>query len=249
MDGYNALAPVLVPHLLRVPSSARAVDLLRGWDHQQPADSAAAAYFNAVWRALLARTFDELPKDYKADGGDRWWEVVRGLLEKPASPWWDDRGTPAVETMDQILAAALAGAAAELSDRLGDEPSEWRWGDLHTLELRNQSFGESGVAPVEWLFNRGPEPVSGGSSIVNATGWDAASGYEVDAVPSMRMVVDLGNLDGSRWVQPGGNSGHAFSAHYADQFGPWRRGEMLPMRWDRATIRREATDTLVLKPA
>ncbi|BCB76087.1 penicillin acylase family protein [Phytohabitans flavus] len=249
MDGYNALAPVLVPHLLRVPFDGAARDLLRGWDYQQPVDSAPAAYFNAVWRALLARTFDELPAGHKADGGDRWWEVVRGLLEKPSSPWWDDRGTPAVETMDQMLSAALADASAELTDRLGDDPAAWRWGDLHTLVLRNQSFGESGVGPIEWLFNRGPEPVAGGSSIVNATGWDAAAGYEVDAVPSMRMVVDLGNLDGSRWVQLSGNSGHAFSPHYADQFGPWRRGELLPMRWTRETIRKESKHTLRLVPA
>jgi penicillin G amidase len=249
MDGYNGLGPLLVPHLLRVPSTVGARDLLRGWDFQQPVDSAAAAYFNAVWRALLSRTFDELPADHKADGGDRWWEVVRGLLERPASPWWDDRGTPAVETMDQILSAALSDAAAELADRLGDEPSAWRWGDLHTLTLRNQSFGVSGIEPVEWLFNSDAEPVAGGSSIVNATGWDAATGYEVDAVPSMRMIVDLGNLDGSRWVQLSGNSGHAFSAHYDDQFGPWREGQMLPMRWDPSTIRREASDTLRLKPA
>ena len=249
MDGYNGLAPVLVPHLLRVPSTVDARELLRRWDYQQPVDSAPAAYFNAVWRALLARTFDELPEDDKADGGDRWWEVVRGLLEQPSSPWWDDRTTSTVETMDQVLSAALTDAADELSDRLGDDPSGWRWGDLHTLTLRNQSFGVSGIAPVEWLFNKGPEPVSGGSSIVNATGWDAAAGYDVDAVPSMRMVVDLGDLDASRWVQLSGNSGHAFSEHYADQFGPWRRGELLPMRWDRETIRREAEHTMRLKPA
>ncbi|MGN9908561.1 penicillin acylase family protein [Phytohabitans sp. LJ34] len=249
MDGYNGLAPILVPHLLRVSSTVDARDLLRGWDYQQPVDSAPAAYFNAVWRALLARTFDELPDDYEADGGDRWWEVVRGLLERPSSPWWDDRATSTVETMDQVLSASLVDAADELTDRLGDDPAGWRWGDLHTLALRNESFGESGVAPVEWLFNKGPEPVAGGSSIVNATGWDAADGYEVDAVPSMRMVVDLGDLDASRWVQLSGNSGHAFSAHYADQFGPWRRGELLPMRWDRATIRREAAHTLHLTPA
>ena len=33
--------------------------------------------------------------------------------------------------------------------------------------------------------------MGGGPSIVNATGWNAAEGYAVDWVPSLRMVVDL----------------------------------------------------------
>jgi penicillin amidase len=177
-----------VPALLRAQVSgtaAQAQDLLRGWDFQQPADgpagspqargSAAAAYFNAVWRSLLVRIFDALPAGHKRDGGDRWWEVVRGLLDNPSSPWWDDRGTPAIETADQIIAAAMQDAARELTGRLGDDPSAWRWGTLHQLAVRNQTFRMSGIAPIASLFNHRPAGVAGGSSIVNATGWDAST--------------------------------------------------------------------------
>jgi penicillin amidase len=247
-DNYNGLAAQLVPVLLRQPVSIPAVALLRDWDFQQPADSAPAAYFNAVYRHLLARTFDELPAGHKPDGDDRWWAVLVNLLGQADSPWWDDRSTSRVEHREDILAAALHDAADELTATLGKDPTRWRWGALHTLDLRNQSFGESGIAPIEWLFNHGPVGVSGGSSIVNATGWDAPDGYGVTAVPSMRMIVDMSNLDSSRWVELTGQSGHAFSAHYADQLDLWRTGQTLPMRWDEATIRAEATDTLVLRP-
>ena len=261
-DNRNGFAPALVPALLGVHLTGRAAGaqaLLRGWSFQQPADgrpgsrtgrdSAAATYFNAVWRHLLARLFDELPAGHRPAGGDRWFEVVRGLLATPDSPWWDVAATPARETAPDILRAAQDDATAELDRRLGDRPAGWRWGALHRLTLRNASFGTSGIAPIEWLFNAGPAGVSGGSAIVDATGWDAASGgYEVDAVPSMRMVVDLAHLDTSRWVQLTGNSGHAFDAHYDDQFGLWRTGRNLPMRWDREGIRRTAADTLTLRP-
>ena len=90
--------------------------------------------------------------------------------------------------------------------------------------------------------------MSGGSSIVDATGWDPSAGYGVDAVPSMRMVVDLSNLDGSRWVQLTGESGHPFTDHYRDQFDLWRTGQLLPMRWSAAAVRAASTDTLVLQP-
>jgi penicillin amidase len=258
-DNRNDFAAQIVPTLLDeqvTGQAARARALLRGWDFQQPADgsgatgrsSAAAAYYNAVWRHLLARLFDELPPGHRPAGGDRWFEVVRRLLAQPDSPWWDAKATPATETEPDILRAAQLDAAGELSHRLGDDPTGWRWGAIHRLTLRNATFGSSGIGPVEWLFNRGPAGVSGGSAIVDATGWDAATGYEVDAVPSMRMVVDLADLDASRWVQLTGNSGHAFDAHYVDQFDLWRTGRNLPMRWDEAGIRGATADTLTLRP-
>ena len=49
------------------------------------------------------------------------------------------------------------------------------WGRMHLLGLHSQS----GIGPVEWLFNRDGWKIGGGGSIVNATGWDAAEGYEV----------------------------------------------------------------------
>jgi len=257
-DNFNGLAEEIVPGLLAEPVVTPAADLLKDWDFQQPADgpagspqahsSAAAAYFNAVYRHLLARVFDELPAGYRPNGGDRWWLVLLRLLNQEESPWWDDRSTPKVETRDDIVTAAMNEAADELTHRLGKDPTAWRWGRLHTLTLRNQSLGRSGVAPIEAMFNYGPAAVSGGGSIVDATGWDPSAGYEVNAVPSMRMIVDLSNLDGSRWVALTGESGHAFTDHYRDQFDLWRTGQLLPMRWTEATIRAEATQTLTLQP-
>ncbi|WP_091343364.1 penicillin acylase family protein [Micromonospora rhizosphaerae] len=265
-DNRNGFAPTLVPAVVDAldaadPSdSARvaATELWKEWDFQQPAEgdagsaegrsSAAAAYYNAIWRHLLADTFDELPAGNRPDGGDRWYEVVRGLLAQPGSPWWDRRDTPGVERRDDILRSAATDAAEELRRDQGDRPADWRWGRMHTLTVRNQTFGKSGIGPIEWLFNADPVGVSGGDAIVNATGWNAAAGYEVDAVPSMRMIVDLSNLDASRWIQLTGNSGHAFHPNYDDQFELWRTGRTLPMRWDRTAIAAGAAQTLTLKP-
>lgn len=246
LDTQSAIAPALVPALtsLRLPSGSERVDearaLLARWDYAQSEGSAAAAYFNAVWRHVLLRTFDELPADLPPDGGGRWFEVVGALLARPDASWWDSRDTASVETRDDILRAALGDALDELVDRLGDDPDDWRWGDLHTLTIRNQSLGKSGVSLIESLFNRGPYPVAGGSSTVDAAGWQPADGYDVTWVPSMRMVIDLAELDRSRWVNLTGESGHAFSAHYTDQTELWRTGRDAPMRWRPETIRREA---------
>ena len=252
-DTHDLNADVLVPRLLDVDvpdDVADAQQLLAGWDHNDDRDSAAAAFFNATWRHLLIRTFaDELPDDVKPEGGHRWFLVVRGLLDDPTNPWWDDVTTDAVEHRDDMLRDAMEDAVAELRDRLGDDVTGWRWGSLHTLMLRNASLGESGIALVERLFNRGPYHVAGGTSIVDATAWLAADGYDVVAVPSMRMIVDLGDLDASRWINLTGNSGHAYHPNYVDQTPLWQNLETLPMAFTAPAVDDAANDRLVLRPA
>ncbi len=74
-------------------------------------------------------------------------------------------------------------ARDELTMLQSREPGDWRWGQLHQLELVNPTLGDSGVGLVNSLFNRGPFDLGGGGGIVDATSWDATEGYEVTAVP------------------------------------------------------------------
>ncbi|MGW0195038.1 penicillin acylase family protein [Nonomuraea sp. NPDC003201] len=252
-DTYNGFAETLIPALMRVDlagPSGEARQLLKTWDRMQGLDSTAAAYFNAVWRQVLTLTFDDdLPEAARPAGGDRWYEVVRRLLDAPDDPFWDDVTTKNIkETRDDILRQALASAYQELSDRLGPEVKSWRWGDLHQLKLVNGSLGTSGIAPVEALFNRGPLAVAGGKDAVNATGWNVQKGYEITAVPSMRMIVDLSDTDKSRWINLTGASGHAFHDNYWDQAEAWAKGDLLPMYAKPESIKKAAVHTLKLTP-
>jgi penicillin amidase len=255
LDDRNPMAPVLTPYLLDVGLPAGYYSggkrLLRGWDFGQAADSAAAAYYNAVWRSLLELTFhDQLPEDAWPDGGQRWFAVVARLLEKPGDDWWDDVTTDDVqERRDDILWLAMRAARDELTSKQSPNAEEWRWGDLHELELRSSTLGDSGMGMVERMFNRSGWESGGGSSAVNATSWDAAEGYEVTAAPSMRMVVSLADFDDSRWVSLTGVSGHPFSDHYADQTDLWAEGETLAWAFSRGAVEDAEEDTLTLVPA
>ncbi|TDQ54422.1 penicillin acylase family protein [Actinorugispora endophytica] len=248
MDNENSGARAVVPHLLGAEVSgtaARARELLADWDFQQDADSAPAAFYNSVYRHLVPLVFDELGED-PAIGASRGWVLLSGLLEEPDSPWWRGERTG---TREEALAVAMEQAVEELTVLTGEEdPEDWRWGALHSLTARNASFGTSGIAPVERLFNRGPVEAGGGSSVVNATGWDAADGYAVTTVPSMRMVVDLADQDASRWVNLTGASGHAFHPNYADQMELWANGGTTPMRLSRESVESDAEHTLILRP-
>ncbi|MEP6527291.1 MAG: penicillin acylase family protein [Nocardioidaceae bacterium] len=253
LDTHNANAATLVPYLLKidVPThfARQGQRVLTGWDFTQPADSVAAAYFNVVWKNLLALTFhDQMPESVWPDGGDRWFAVVAGLLKNPESPWWDDVNTDVRETRDDILSEAMVNARDELTMLQAKDPNIWNWGRLHRLELENQSLGTSGIGPIEWLFNRGPYDLAGGTAVVDAIGWDASEGYDVNYVPSMRMVVSLANFDDSRWVNLTGASGHAFSSHYSDQTGLWATGQTWPWVFSRDGVDSATDDTLTLHP-
>jgi penicillin amidase len=142
----------------------------------------------------------------------------------------------------------MSEAHDELSGLLGDS-DDWRWGELHTATFENQSLGQSGIAAIEWLFNRSaPDRVGGGPSIVNAVGWNAAESYVVDWVPSMRMVVDLGDFAESTSIHTTGQSGHAFHANYADMIELWADGGRHPMLWGRSGVEDGAANTLTLTP-
>jgi penicillin amidase len=291
MDNSSEIAKLLVPQMLKIdvddPDVRQAQKLLEGWDYTQDADSAAAAYFNSVWRNVLKLAFgNKLPKELRVrgqclwvepvnttgpadeadkvrecglrdahqaqpDGGDRWFEVVRGLMDDEDSDWWKTSraGTrPGAENRDELFKRAMIDARWELTAKLGKDIDSWSWGRLHRLFLKNQTLGTEGPGFLQYVLNRGPWKLGGGEAAVNATGWNAAGGYGVVWVPSMRMVVNLGDLDKSRWINLGGASGHAYSSHYTDQTGRWAKGDLLPWSFSDKAVADSTSDTLLLKP-
>jgi penicillin amidase len=253
-DNLDLNAETLVPILLEVPvgiENETYRDLLVGWDYQAHMDSPAAAMFEVFWKNLLELTFlDELPQGTEPDGGSRWFEVFADLVERPDDAWWDIPTTTPVEDRDFIFNMAFTAAVNELKVTLGEDAEQWTWGDLHTLNLVNQSLGNSGIGAIDALFNRGGYRISGGTAIVNATGWGATKDepYAVRSLPSMRMIVDLDRLENSLTMHTTGQSGHAYHEHYVDMADPWRQIEYKSMLWDREQVEAEASGYLELVP-
>jgi penicillin amidase len=84
--------------------------------------------------------------------------------------------------------------------------------------------------------------------LVNSTGWNLTKGYFVDWLPSMRMIVDLGDLRNSLTVHTTGESGHAYHPHYIDMADLWRNIQYYPMLWNEQAIVSSTAAHLVLKP-
>ncbi len=251
-DSLNLGALDMIPYLADLSFDDGRLTELRdrvlAWDGRQSIDSVGCAVFNAFLMNLLAQTFhDELPEDYWPGGGNRWYAVYETLLADPQNAWWDDVNTSEVESRDDILRSSFAAGVAELEGRLGSDASQWVWGDLHTITFVHGVMSDFPV--IDGLFNRGPFASSGGSSLVNATAWEANNGdYTIGTLPSKRTIFDMGNWENSLQINITGQSGHAYADHYIDLAEVWANVEYMPMHWDFAAIEADAEAHLHLVP-
>lgn len=223
--------------------------VLADWDHSSDPDSAGAFYFHLVMKHIVQLTFDdEIPVELRTATQDRWYGIVADLLREPRNEWWDDKSTTVIEDRDTILDRALSHARRDATVLRSRDPAGWSWGHSHRLRLRHEALGRAGPA-VEALFNRGDEPVGGGTAVVLAWSYnDREWGFEVTHGPVMKMVVDFGNLDNSRWINLSGQSGHAFHPNYADQLPLMASNQLHAWVFTRSRVEEAATHRLELLP-
>jgi penicillin G amidase len=143
------------------------------------------------------------------------------------------------------IAAALSSAVETLRGRFGTDSAGWAWGRVRPLGLRHPLGARPpltglGVGPVAWggdantVAQAGVQPLD---PLANPA-----------AIANHRMVVDLGDLDASRYVLAGGQSGNPLSPHYADLFELWLRGDGVPIAWSDEAVASATVDHLVLRP-
>ena len=231
-----------------------------------PASLGCAAYIAFEYR-LLRGLFDDdlgaLARDYVGSGAS--WQALIALLGQPGSRWWDDTTTTdKVETRDDIIAAALDETGRELRAAYGD-PGKWTWGTLHTARFAEQTLGSSGIAPLEWYFDKGPFAAPGAAGAVNNTYYRPSRAYPdpadptykpvgIDGVfsitnlPSYRLSIDMADLDGGRIVQTTGQSGNPFDRHYGDLIGDWLTGQTVKLPFTPTAVSDATVDTLQLVP-
>jgi penicillin amidase len=252
-DDKPLWAQDILPAILALAPSeaaqAQALDMLRGWDGLAVRDSAPAALFESFRGHLITRVFeDEAGEHLLERGRGSFMTALETILHQPDSHWFDDIRTPEVETMQQTVLLALQDAIDELTDTLGKDMSSWRWGDLHTATFENQSLGQSGIGPIEAIFNRGPVEVDGTIATVNNTGYSMNEPYAETTVPSIRLIYDLQYFEQSLAMHTTGQSGHPYNPHYDDMIDPWRNIEYHTMLWTRGQVEAAAESHLTLTP-
>ena len=103
--------------------------------------------------------------------------------------------------------------------------------------------------PLDRLYNLGPLPCGGDTHTVAQAGADLVDPFSgVLANASLRMAIDVGAWDNSRYALPGGQSGNPLSPHYDDQLALWKEGEGAPIAWAQERVEEAGQAVLRLYP-
>ena len=252
MDVHSLQAERILPPILSFSFQAEkakaAVEILREWDRKvEPESRGAVLYevFLTQWVKTLLE--DELEEDLPLYFNlTEFYSIQDVILDRPDSPLWDRIDTPEKEGPREILEISLARAMEWLEKRLGPDAGKWTWGRLHTVYFQHPG-GKGGVAAC--LLNRGPFPAPGDCQTINVAGFvPAKGGYEVLWIPSLRLIVPLGDLDQTRFIGTMGQSGQPGHPHYDDMIESWIKGEMAILPFSRAEVEKAAASRLLLNP-
>jgi penicillin amidase len=119
---------------------------------------------------------------------------------------------------------------------------------LHSMTFVHNPLGQSGIRPLEMLFNRGPIPARGSGYTVDAASFDYTEPFAMNFGVSYRQIIDLSDWGNSLFIHTTGQSGHPLHKHYADMIDPWQAVEYHPMHFDKATIEADKEGVLILMP-
>lgn len=234
-------------------SARRALSVLARWDGRVDPGSPGAAVFE-LFIAEMARRVAEAkapqsarwalgagfgPLTKMSSFGYRYAGLLeRLLIEQPAG--WFEGGWP------EELAGALETVTRRLQSSHGDDPAGWAWGRVRRATMRHP-LGER--RPLDRVFNLGPWPCGGDPNTVSQAGSPVLEPESSPlAMPTLRMAVEVGDWDHTRFVLAGGQSGNPLSPHYDDLFEVWRRGGGVPIAWSRRAVASATVTTLRLSP-
>jgi len=222
------------------PRVARALQTLQTWNHRSTRDSVGAALFN-VWyhlhvRAAVVRRLAPAALAKTASNGDS--DMIIGLLEKPEERF----GTKAAR--DELLLAALSTAVAELGKKLGPDPTQWTWGQLHHAHfvhpLTKLQAENSGA---KW--DVGPISKGGDTETLNRSAWNEKT-FKLENGASARFVAEVGNWNNVWATNSPGQSADPRSPHYRDLFEDWAHDRYFPLLYDRAAVEKETGQRILL---
>ena len=218
------------------------VEMLTGWDCRLGKDSAAAALFE-MWLAKLT------PAVFKRQVSEAAWRVVGDRISmlktidalKNPSPRWFGPGNARAER-DAALSKSLEEAVKETRERLGDDPSKWRWGKLHVAPFTHALSTDDARRAI---FNLPSVERGGDGNTVNNT---SGPRFRQNHGASFREILDVSDWDRSVATNVPGQSGQPGSKHYGDLLPLWDDGKYFPLLYSKQKVEVMAKERLTLEP-
>jgi penicillin amidase len=213
------------------PRAREAAELLRKWDGQMKADSAAAAIERHarrnLYQALLESKLGAEAGQYAWFNSGVWLETV--VLHQ--LPRW----LPAqFGSYEELLCSAIEKTV----DRAPRELAAWRYGADFPVEIEHPLYGK--IPLLKRWAGAGRQPQSGSGDTVKQVG----RGFG----PSQRLTVDLANIDATTLNIVNGQSGNLFSPYFNDQWEAWYTGTTFALPYTTEAVQHSAAHRLMLEP-
>ena len=252
-DDLSLMAKKLLPLMTNFepdsPLGRRVMSRMRTWNARMARDHEEPLIFVAWLRRFNRAVYeDELDEDFA-----RYWSLrplfMNYVLSTPeGAAWCDHKHTDAIETCRQLLETTLMATLEDLTKRFGDNPNDWRWGEVHEARFDHALF--NAIPGLRWIANLSIE-TDGGEDTVGRGGMRA--GDEVNPFAHVygagfRGVYDLSDLDHSRFIIATGQSGHILSPHYRGMMQLWRDGGFVLLAKSYEALAREARVRITLLP-
>jgi len=242
-DEKSLVATQILPYLANLsstdPATAKALELLRGYDGVAHENSAPAAlfetwlmlYLHSGWarHMLPPEAADTLIRAINPD-----FQLVIESFAKP-DEWFGPGGAAA---RDKLITDTLPLAFEDVSAKLGSDTTAWKWGAVHTQNFKHPLNGP----------DVGPIPRGGTYHTIHPSFYNPMTGEEVIGA-TFKMALDVGDWDKSRAINAPGQSGDQRNPHYSDLANTWASGGSFPLLYSRDAVEQNVNSRIKLEPA
>ena len=151
---------------------------------------------------------------------------------------------PSIENFKEkkeVIEEEIKTVVERVKKSLGNDPSKWRWGDLHKIQFKHSlnKFDD-------WKdLHLGPDEI-GGSPTTLSMAMHMGKGpgkTEKDEIPcrvyhgpAYRLVVDLNDPEHAKFVIAGGNGGRVGSKFCLNHYTAWLKGDYYTLNFNREEI-------------
>ncbi len=136
--------------------------------------------------------------------------------------------------MQEIALQTLDAAWEEAVALLGDQPGNWRWGDLHLIRFRHPLL-DLAAQPLKEKMSYPPYRRGGSGNTTNNTGFSPTD-LLVRSGASFRMVLDVGRWDDAEMTNAPGQSGDPDSPFYRNLLEGWANDSSFPLLYSRDAV-------------
>ena len=243
-DVLSLPAQKLIPYIANLkfePPYNQAVDMLLKWDYRLMPNSIEAGIYVA-WEEKLKEMAHEqfVPETGKAH--------IRSLQLKRVIDWLED---PKLQfegnayARSAFMKRAFIAAYDELAEQLGDDISQWQYGQVdykHTYIAH--ALSDVVNETTQEKLDAGPLPRGGNGYTTNSSG----NNERQSSGASFRMIVNTGDWDATIGTNTPGQSGNPDSPYYKNLFESWANDEYFPVYFSKEKIDSVGVEKIVLNP-